>query len=423
MKGDTRDRIQALLDGDLKPGEREALRDALLTDAEAAGELDQALRLEAALAAAHLPEPDVEGACRAIWRRVAAERRPFWLHALPLAAAAIAAVIGVAAIWFRAATQPAHVAEGIAYSEGVAVRRVHAGQTVTAGPESPVVLDLPDGSVVKLLPRATVTIHGRRASADQAVELTEGKAEFSVTPRGRAFRVITSVGSVTVLGTEFSVAMNRNGTEGGRAMDGRAVLAMAVAVTVGSVQVDVGGRTYTLSAGQTQVFAEEGGKGDVRAPKPPRVRESERGGESAAQPVAPRRGEGEGERAGRPAAKTVSGEVADLSGSALRIAQRGDKGASEATVILQSDTLILVESDRMESVTGEGGATKQRRVLVPGSAADLAAGKRVSATVEGGDKCTKVVVRAAVVRGGGESREGGGEVKAPRERREGGGER
>ena len=46
----------------------------------------------------------------------------------------------------------------------------------------------------------------------------------------------------------------------------KAVLALAVAVTVGNVQLDIGGRSFSLSAGQTAYAADrEGAEGEVKS--------------------------------------------------------------------------------------------------------------------------------------------------------------
>lgn len=177
-------------------------------------------------------------------------------------------------------------------------------------------------------------------------------------------------------------------------MNGRMVMAMAVAVTMGSVRVDVGGRSVVLSAGQSEAFAEEGGKG--------------------------------------PQTKQIRGTVASVSGQTLNISVRQGKegNATELTqsVTLDASTSILVESDEMESVAAEAGKTKQRRKMVPGTTADLLAGKRVSVT-EANGTATKVVVHAAVAKKAGDEGEGKGDgaaVKPPKrpdgegERKEGG---
>jgi hypothetical protein len=174
-------------------------------------------------------------------------------------------------------------------------------------------------------------------------------------------------------------------------MNGRMVMAMAVAVTMGSVRVQVGNQSVVLSAGQSQVFAEEGGKG--------------------------------------PQTKQIRGTVASVSGQTLNLnVGQGKEGqATEVTqsVTLDASTSILVESDEMESGAGEGGKTKQRRKLVPGTTADLVAGKRVSVT-EANGMATKVVIQATEAKrsgGEGERKSGEGEAVKPAKRSGGEGER
>jgi hypothetical protein len=266
------------------------------------------------------------------------------------------------------------------------------GETVRTAVDSRAVLSLADGSRMELAPDSAVVVHGRQGRVRQTVELLQGEAGFAVSRGHERFRVITHVGSVTVLGTEFNVGIQRvaeKGKENG--MNGRMVMAMAVAVTMGSVRVQVGNQSVVLSAGQSQVFAEEGGKG--------------------------------------PQTKQIRGTVASVSGQTLNLnVGQGKEGqATEVTqsVTLDASTSILVESDEMESGAGEGGKTKQRRKLVPGTTADLVAGKRVSVT-EANGMATKVVIQATEAKrsgGEGERKSGEGEAVKPAKRSGGEGER
>jgi hypothetical protein len=197
--------------------------------------------------------------------------------------------------------------------------------------------------------------------------------------------VLTPVGVVTVLGTEFSVELRPGQQQGGGAtMQGRTIAAMAVAVAFGSVEVDVGGRTYTLLGGQSQVYAKDG------------------------------------EGGGQPRARSVGGVVESVAGSTLTLAQKGDGGARTVTVTLDGNTKIQVQTAEDEEVAGEGGKTKRRPKVVDGSAADLVAGKRVSVSELNGTAVSVLVLRDAPKREGGEGERGGGEPKPPKVRREGG---
>ncbi len=83
-------------------------------------------------------------------------------------------------------------------------------------------LDLADGTEVMINHTSALTVEGMNGSDERRVSLT-GEAFFRVRKTGAPFVVATSVGTVTVLGTEFNV----------RVRDGR----MEVAVVEGSVRV------------------------------------------------------------------------------------------------------------------------------------------------------------------------------------------
>lgn len=168
-------------------------------------------------------------------------------------------------------------------------------------------------------------------------------------------------------------------------MRGRIAAAMVVAVTLGSVEVEVDGKAYVLSAGQTRTWAEE----EARAPK----------------------------------TKRVSGTVQSHNGNSLTILQTGDSGEKQHTFGLGSNVKILVETDQWEDKTGEGGRTEKRRVIAEGVPADLTEGKQVTVTVTQGDgKAVNITVRAARQKregGEGDGKREGGEKKERRSEGEG----
>lgn len=391
---ETSEQIQSLLEGVLSARDREELADRVTRDAGAAREFDEALRIEALLVAAHRPEPDLGRVAAAIRVRLLLHRMKVlrrWLNA-----AACFLAVGAATLLLHMLLAGGGVVErGYALVGNTPVRKVHIGDVLSTGPVTGAVVRLADGSRMSLAPGSVAVVQGRSGSVRQVVELRGGKGDFAVEKAARQFAVITKVGRVTVVGTEFSVQLlpewQRKGDE---SMNGKAVLAMAVAVTVGSVQVEVNGKAYTLSAGAQQVFAEESDGGHSQ-PVAPRVKESERHGESA-QPAKPRR-TGEGEGRGSSSAKTISGEVSEISGNTVTIAQRGDGGSKSMIVTLDSATAVSVETDEMESAHGEGGQSKQRRKVIVGTTADLAIGRKVSVT-EANGVVTKILVRAAAAR-------------------------
>jgi ferric-dicitrate binding protein FerR (iron transport regulator) len=85
------------------------------------------------------------------------------------------------------------------------------------------------------------------------LEIERGGGRFYVTPGG-PFRVKTALGTVTALGTEFSVKLEPRGKREGKRREGRGGVALVVAVTEGSVRVEVGEKSYVLAAGESRSF-------------------------------------------------------------------------------------------------------------------------------------------------------------------------
>jgi hypothetical protein len=111
------------------------------------------------------------------------------------------------------------------------------------------VIRLDDASTAELAPGSRAVFAGARGAVRQLVELRAGKGSFEVAHEPRAFEVRTSVGSVTVTGTEFTVELRE-------ATLGRAEprLAMLVEVASGSVEVEHEGERTALAAGERRSF-------------------------------------------------------------------------------------------------------------------------------------------------------------------------
>ena len=118
------------------------------------------------------------------------------------------------------------------------------------------VIRLGDGSRAELEPDASVVLHGATDGLRELVELEEGGASFQVEKANGRFRLHTRLGSVTALGTEFSVRLLPCQDQGKAAMNMHSMM-LAVAVLAGTVQVEFSGRTYVLAGGQERVFGEE----------------------------------------------------------------------------------------------------------------------------------------------------------------------
>jgi ferric-dicitrate binding protein FerR (iron transport regulator) len=120
---------------------------------------------------------------------------------------------------------------------------------------APATIQFPDGSIMELASSSSTVMHRR------GVELKAGKATFQiqkVNDASDAFSVKTAVGTVSVLGTKFSVELEPHGrnTNGGTDMK-RAAMIMAVSVLAGSVSVNYNGSNYVLAMGQSQAFGED----------------------------------------------------------------------------------------------------------------------------------------------------------------------
>jgi len=132
---------------------------------------------------------------------------------------------------------------------------------------------LNDDSEVTLLPDSDVVFQGSVGNVRQVVSLTQGSGIFRVNMGDRQFRVDTPVGRVAVVGTEFEVKLQEFPTfEGDAEMVKRSILTLAVLVSTGVVEVEVAGRSYSLTAGQGQVFADDKpAKGEGESPRKPDV--------------------------------------------------------------------------------------------------------------------------------------------------------
>ena len=113
---------------------------------------------------------------------------------------------------------------------------------------------------------------------------------------------------------------------------------------------------------------------------------------------------------------TVAGELVNVETGFIAVAvKKGERAAAETkTIAVDGDTKVLIETDEMESVPGEGGKMKQRPKIAEGTLADLKVGQRVMVgCIADGSKALKILVQRVVAKGGKES-DRGGEKPAPR---------
>ena len=167
-----------------------------------------------------------------------------WRWAVTASLAAAAALVPAVVGWFlMAQSRPAaQVLEGAVAVNGSPVSTLSSGQEARVVGDVPAVLQGHEGSTLTLTP-ATVAAVEASDRWEFRVRLVSGQGTFAVAKGGGTFRVETPAGSVTALGTQFTVKY-----------DPRRPQAMAVGVREGSVRVDHAGRQYSLSAAQAYVF-------------------------------------------------------------------------------------------------------------------------------------------------------------------------
>lgn len=102
---------------------------------------------------------------------------------------------------------------------------------------------LGDGSEAEFAPGAKGVVRGTTA------ELVEGSGRFRVGLADRAVRVVTPVGEIRGAGAEFNAELRTS------------PLTLVVSVTVGTVEVNVGGRVIAVAAGESRKFRKKGEKG------------------------------------------------------------------------------------------------------------------------------------------------------------------
>jgi len=152
------------------------------------------------------------------------------------------------------------VVSGEVRVRGVAVSQVAEETSFETAGNAPAVLRLSDGSRAEFLPGSEGVIHRPSASVRQGLELKQGGGTFKVAPGKGKFQVETVVGSVSALGTEFSVKLQAQPRGREERRNRRPV--MTVAVAEGSVKVETRSRSVTLGAGEKRDFTERTRKED-----------------------------------------------------------------------------------------------------------------------------------------------------------------
>lgn len=240
------DRLDELVDahllGELSPQQAEELQQELRTDSDARRLFVQSILLDAHLH--RLARSEVDAG--AMSGNAAAPRRVMRLRWLA-AAAMLLIAIGAAA-WFHFARPGpdtlARVSSGTVLVNGQPSDRVPEGATLSVAGSGPATIRLPDGSQATLDPSTRLVVRGRVDGVRQLLRLISGGGQFQVPNGGGQFRIDTPAGSVTVLGTQFTVAI-------------RSPDVLFVSVLTGTVRFDHDGKAFTLSTGQSRLFGPE----------------------------------------------------------------------------------------------------------------------------------------------------------------------
>jgi len=270
------------------------------------------------------------------------------------------------------AQQPHRVISGQVLIGGRNTTELPVGSIIHIADQQAATIRLSDGSQAELDAASVAVLRGRTHQSRQLVELIEGGGMFRVTESEGDFRVKTSVGNVTVVGTKFSVELvssnagritdssgqnnglqARHTSKGGEKM--RKSILMAVVVLSGVVQVDIAGKTCTLMGGDGQVFA--------------------------------------GEQDAKPRLHRSTGALGSIDAGKITIVQRGDRGERSLSFSIGKDTKVFVQTDQDEKVKvrGEGGErTVKRPKVAQGKLSDLKEAQRVTVTHDARGKAVKI---------------------------------
>ncbi|MFN4257835.1 MAG: FecR family protein [Gemmataceae bacterium] len=173
--------------------------------------------------------------------------RQRWRWAVAALAASVLMAVGIFGGW-RAwyADVPLTVSGPIEIVEGDALRR---GAVLRTGPQ-PAELTLGGYSRIQLEPRTMLSIGGARRAEE--ILLRQGAIHCSVARGQGSFVVRTPIGTVSVVGTEFSVRFIEE-----RGDDEMLPKHMIVRVLVGTVVVAGSWGVVTLTGGEERAFADE----------------------------------------------------------------------------------------------------------------------------------------------------------------------
>jgi ferric-dicitrate binding protein FerR (iron transport regulator) len=175
-----------------------------------------------------------------------------WLAAAVLL---LAAGVGLFFALHRKPEPAGQVASGEVKSGQHPAAALATGQPFEVVSRTPALVRFADASLAELDPGSQGVVRGKVGDVRQVIELTQGGGVFHVTRGGGQFRVDTPLGTVTALGTQFTVKLKPAKGSGGE----KGKRTMAVSVTEGTVEVvHTNGKRRVLSAGQGRIYGDDG---------------------------------------------------------------------------------------------------------------------------------------------------------------------
>jgi hypothetical protein len=225
-------------------------------------ELDQLLRADAArrrvlvertLLEVHLRKFFGGLAPAARQQRPPAGWRPGWLWLI----VGVGTLLLSAGLWLAFAPHSTNEA-GIAVESGVvrvnrvATAMIPAEAAFEVGGQIPAVLRLPDGAHAELDNGTQAKIHAPAGKLGRRIAVAQGGGKFVVAAGQAPLRVETPAGAVVASAAQFTARLSTPAEAG-------APRSLTVAVSVGSVEVQLGGQRQMLAAGEQHVFTEPTG--------------------------------------------------------------------------------------------------------------------------------------------------------------------
>jgi ferric-dicitrate binding protein FerR (iron transport regulator) len=178
-----------------------------------------------------------------------------------LVAAMLLLGIGLGLALWLGRTPPTQAANDVLAGEvrvgGMVVTQVPEEARLEVAGDVPAVVRLKDRSQAELNPASQAVLHGPRDGLRQSVELIQGAGNFKVASGGGKFQVQTGAGTVSALGTEFSVKLQQRGKSEKKKRESSGRQVMTVTVTEGSVKVETKGKSTVLGAGETRTFGDD----------------------------------------------------------------------------------------------------------------------------------------------------------------------